>query len=253
MPRRRPVFLIAESDLNDPRIVRSPEAEGFGLDAAWADEWHHALHATLTGERSGYYGDFGSLHRWPKPFARRGSTTASWSAHRQRVHGRAPAGLAGYQFVVCTQNHDQVGNRALGERLAALMSPGCLRSPPRSMLDRAVHADAVPGEEWAATPVPVLHRPRRAARAGRQRGPAQRIRRLRMGSRSGARSPGAATFERSKLDWAEVSLPPHAEVLDWYRRLLALRRHLPALADPRLERTDVTFDEDAGMAPGTAG
>ena len=117
----RPLFLIAESDRNDPRLVRGRDAGGYGLDAQWADDFHHALHAALTGERDGYYEDFGSLDDARQGArARRGSTTARWSRVRERrPRPAARPGLAGDRFVVCMQNHDQVGNRAAGERLAA--------------------------------------------------------------------------------------------------------------------------------------
>src|ERR1700733_9120906 len=105
---RRPLFLIAESDLNDPRFVRSADAGGYGLASAWADEWHHALHATLTGETSGYYEDFGPLAALAKAVRQAWVYDGTYSVHRQRVHGRSPAGLPGSAFVVAAQNHDQV-------------------------------------------------------------------------------------------------------------------------------------------------
>ena len=116
----RPLFVIAESDLNDPRFVRSRDAGGMGLDAAWADEWHHALHATLTREKSGYYEDFGPVSLLAKALRQAWVYDGTFSAYRDRVHGRRPDGLGGNRFVVFTQNHDQVGNRARGERSIAL-------------------------------------------------------------------------------------------------------------------------------------
>src|SRR5271170_481278 len=112
----RPLFLVAESDLNDPRFVRGRDAGGYGLGAAWADEWHHALHATLTGDTSGYYADFGPLPLLAKALRQAWVYDGAYSRYRQRVFGRSPAGLGGGQFVVATQDHDQVGNRAAGER-----------------------------------------------------------------------------------------------------------------------------------------
>ena len=141
----RPLFLIAESDLNDPRFVRARDAGGFGMDAAWADEWHHAFHASLTGERQGYYEDFGPLALLAKGLRQAWVYDGTWSPYRQRRHGRPPEGLTGAQFVVFTQNHDQVGNRALGERSSALMSHGRPAGRGRPIADRALHPDAVPG------------------------------------------------------------------------------------------------------------
>src|SRR5207237_3335893 len=96
----RPLFVIAESDLNDPRFVRSRDAGGYGMAAAWADDWHHALHAVLTGERNGYYEDFGPAALLAKALRQAWVYDGVWSPHRQRHHGRSPAGLSGHRFVV---------------------------------------------------------------------------------------------------------------------------------------------------------
>ncbi len=160
---RRPLFLIAESDLNDPRFVRSRDAGGYGLDASWADEWHHALHGVLTGERDGYYSEFGALGQLAKALRQAWVYDGCYSPHRRRVHGRPPAGLAGSQFVVATQNHDQVGNRA-GRRAAERPGqPGPAQDRRRAAADRPVRADDLPGRGVGrGEPVPVLHRPRRS-------------------------------------------------------------------------------------------
>ena len=158
----RPLFVVAESDLNDPRFVRSRDAGGYGLDACWADEWHHALHTCLTGETSGYYEDFGPLRLLAKALRQAWVYDGCYSPHRQRMHGRSPAGLSGSQFVVAAQNHDQVGNRAAGERSGALMSEGRLRVAAALLLTSPFVPLLFQGEEWgASTPVPVLHQSRR--------------------------------------------------------------------------------------------
>jgi maltooligosyltrehalose trehalohydrolase len=244
----RPLFVIAESDLNDPRFVRVPRAGGYGLDSAWADEWHHALHAVLTGETNGYYEDFGSLESLAKALTQAWVYDGTYSPHRQRVHGRAPDGLSGTRFVVCTQNHDQVGNRAAGERSAALMSEGRLRVAAALLLTAPFVPMIFQGEEWgASTPFQYFtgHPDAELSRAvsdGRRREfaafgwePAQV---------PDPQDPG--TFTRSKLDWAEPARPPHAGVLAWYRELIRLRRVLPALADPRPGRVRLDYDESAG-------
>jgi maltooligosyltrehalose trehalohydrolase len=245
---RRPLFLIAESDLNDPRFVRGRDAGGYGLDAAWADEWHHALHATLTGDVSGYYEDFGPLPLLAKALRQAWVYDGTYSRHRQRVHGRPPCGLAGDAFVVATQNHDQIGNRAAGERSSALMSPGRLRVAAALLLTSPFVPMLFQGEEWgASTPFQYFtdHEDAELARI------------VSMGRRHEFSDFGwdpadvpdpqqAATFERSRLDWAETRKDQHAGLIAWHRRLLALRRRLPALTDPRPGRVETEYDSSAG-------
>ncbi len=242
----RPLLLIAESDRNDPRYVRSPATGGYGLAASWADEWHHALHAVLTGERTGYYEDFGPLPLLAKAMRQAWVYDGRYSPYRQWVHGRSPAGLNGSQFVVSAQNHDQIGNRAAGERTAAMVSDGRLRVAAALLLTTPFVPMLFQGEEWGAgTPFqyftdhcdPALGRSvsegRRAEFASFGWHPAD------------VPDPqDLATFERSRLDWAEPRHEPHASLLAWHRELIALRRRVPALTDPRLDR--VTADCDAG-------
>jgi maltooligosyltrehalose trehalohydrolase len=118
----RRIYVIAESDLNDVRLVRPPELGGYGLDAQWNDDFHHALHTLLTGERTGYYEDFGRLQDLAKAFAEGFVYTGAYSPARRRRHGNSSKDLSARQFVVCAQNHDQVGNRLKGDRLSALVS-----------------------------------------------------------------------------------------------------------------------------------
>src|SRR5690606_30099785 len=120
----RRVHLIAESDLNDPRFVRPSSVGGHGLDAAWADDLHHAIHALLTGERDGYYADYGGMDVLVRAFRDGFAFTGQRSTHRRRRHGRPAGDLPPEAFVVCSQNHDQVGNRMRGERLGPLTSLG---------------------------------------------------------------------------------------------------------------------------------
>jgi maltooligosyltrehalose trehalohydrolase len=245
---RRPLFVIAESDLNDPRFVRGREAGGYGLDAAWADEWHHALHAALTGERAGYYEDFGPLPLLAKAARQAWVYDGIYSAHRQRVHGRPPAGLTGNQFVVSTQNHDQVGNRAAGERSAALMSEGRLRVAAALLLTAPFVPLLFQGEEWGAS-TPFQYFTGHADRELGQVVSAGRRREFAYFGWDPAAVPDPqdpATFERSRLDWAELEKEPHAGLYEWYRTLIALRRRLPALSDPRLDRTRTEYDEAGG-------
>ena len=112
----RHLVLIAESDLNNPIIVTSREARGFGMDAQWSDDFHHALHATITGERNGYYADFGSYADLKRALQHVFVYDGRYSKFRERVHGRPAIGLSGNHFLGYAQNHDQIGNRAQGER-----------------------------------------------------------------------------------------------------------------------------------------
>ncbi|HLI57341.1 MAG TPA: malto-oligosyltrehalose trehalohydrolase [Actinomycetota bacterium] len=244
----RQLVLIAESDLNDPRVVRPAQLGGYGFDGVWSEDFHHSLHALLTGERSGYYQDFGSLADVAACLQRAAVYDGRYSVYRRRRHG-APAGdLPGRRFVGFGQNHDQVGNRAMGERSAALMSPGRLKIAAALILTAPFVPMLFQGEEWAAS-TPFLYFTNhadpelgRAVTAGRRREFA-----------AFGWDPGQipdpqdpATFERSKLIWAERDDPVHAGVLGWYRSLLALRRRCPDLRADRLDRVGVSYDEAAG-------
>ncbi|MGK2948842.1 MAG: malto-oligosyltrehalose trehalohydrolase [Acidimicrobiales bacterium] len=236
---RRPLFVIAESDRNDPLVVRSREAGGLGLHAAWADDWHHALHAVLTGEREGYYEDFGSLDQLTKALEQAWVYDGAWSEHRQRVHGRPPTGLPGARFVVSTQNHDQVGNRAEGERSSALMSVGRTKVAAALLLTSPFTPMLFQGEEWgAATPFQYFtsHEDPELGRA------------VSLGRKAEFGYFGwdpdqvpdpqdPDTFRRSQLDWSELDRSPHADVLAWHRTLVGLRRTLTDLFDERCTTT----------------
>ncbi len=244
----RPLFVIAESDLNDPRFVRGREAGGYGLDSAWADEWHHALHATLTGDRSGYYEDFGPLALLAKALRQAWVYDGTYSPHRQRVHGQPPAGLAGSQFVVCTQNHDQVGNRAAGERSSGLMSEGRLRVAAALLLTSPFVPMLFQGEEWgASTPFQYFtSHPDPGLGQKVSEGRRQEFASFGWDPADVPDPQDPATFERSRLDWAEPAAGPHAALLDWYRELIALRGRLAELTDPRLDRVKTAYDQEAG-------
>ena len=244
----RKLFLIAESDLNDPRVVRSRDIGGHGMDAQWSDDFHHALHALLTGERSGYYGDFGTMEQLAHALEHVFVYDGKFAAHRGRWHGRPATGLPGWRFLGYLQNHDQVGNRATGERSSMLLSPGRLKIAAALVLLSPFVPMVFQGEEWgASTPFQYFtdHHDPELGRAVSE------------GRRSEFASFGwkpedvpdpqdRATFERSRLDWAELDQPAHADLLDWYQRLIALRRRTPAIMNGDLERVHTAFDEDAG-------
>ncbi|HVA20566.1 MAG TPA: malto-oligosyltrehalose trehalohydrolase [Candidatus Micrarchaeia archaeon] len=245
---RRHLFLIAESDRNDPRLVHSRDAGGYGLDAAWADDWHHALHAVMTGDESGYYADFGPLTMLAKALRQAWVYDGSWSAHRRRVHGRRPTAISGGQLVVSTQNHDQVGNRALGERLGALTTTGRLKVAAALLLTGPFTPMLFQGEEWAAATAFQYFTHHDDPDLGRAvcQGRRQEFADFGWDPDTVPDPQDVATFERSKLDWSELSSPPHDAMLAWYRDLIALRRRVPALSDPRLDAVEVACDEAAG-------
>jgi len=244
----RSTFLIAETDLNDPRIVRSRDEGGYGLAAAWSDDWHHALHAAISGERTGYYRDFGSIEHLGKALKQAWVFDGMWSEHRQRTRGRKPIGLPSHSFVIATQNHDQVGNRAAGERLIALVGEDRAKVAAALLLTAPFTPMLFQGEEWAASsPFQFF-----TDFSDRELGDAVREGRRREFAVFGW-SPDAvpdpqapATFERSKLDWTEIDEPSHQAMLEWYRSLLGLRRRLPAPRDPVGEGVRVEIDDALG-------
>jgi maltooligosyltrehalose trehalohydrolase len=242
----RTLWLIAESDLNDPRLVRDPERGGYGLDAQWSDDLHHALHAALTGERTGYYADYGRLEDVARALRRAYVFDGRYSVYRERRHGRPIGDLGGSRFVVCLQNHDQVGNRAAGERSSALMSTGLLRVGAALVLTSPFVPMLFQGEEWGAS-TPFLyftdHRDPMLARAVSQ---GRKDEFAAFGwDRSAVPDPqDQSSFIRSRLDWAEPGREPHAGLLAWHRALIDLRRRLPALRDGDLGAVSVRFDEE---------
>ncbi|CCH18320.1 malto-oligosyltrehalose trehalohydrolase [Micromonospora lupini] len=238
----RPLSLIAESDLNDPRLITPREAGGFGLHAQWNDDAHHALHTLLTGERQGYYGDFGSLETLSDVLTGGFFHAGTWSSFRNRHHGRpVDPRIPGHRMVAYLQNHDQIGNRATGDRISASLSPSLLRVGATLLLTAPFTPMLFMGEEWAAStpwqfftshPEPELAS---AVRTGRRREFAAHG--WPEGDVPDPQDP--QTFVRSRLDWAELDKPEHASMLAFYQRLIALRRSVPDLSDPRLHAVSV--------------
>ncbi|MFJ4613295.1 malto-oligosyltrehalose trehalohydrolase [Streptomyces griseus] len=247
----RPLGLIAESDLCDPRTTAPRPAGGLGLHAQWNDDFHHALHTALTGESQGYYADFARA-----PLAALAKTVTSaffhngtWSSFRGRSHGR-PVDVSrtpAHRFLGYAQTHDQIGNRALGDRLASSLSPGLQACAAALVLTGPFTPMLFMGEEWGArTPWQFFtdHTDPELAEAVRNG------RRREFGAHGWAEEEipdpqDPATRDRSCLDWSEPEREPHARLLAWYRELIALRRMLPDLHDPDLASVKTAFDEDA--------
>jgi maltooligosyltrehalose trehalohydrolase len=243
----RHLVLIAESDLNDPRLIRPREVGGYGLDAQWADDVHHALHTILTGEREGYYADFGTVADLAKALGRAFVYDGRYSAFRRRRHGKAPVDLAGHRFVVCLQNHDQVGNRARGERVGHLVGLGRLKVGTALLLTAPFIPLLFQGQEWAASAPFQYFTDHEDLELGRAVSEGRRHEFAAFGWKpEDVPDPQAPqTFARSTLDWSEPGREPHAGVLDWHRELIRLRRELPGLRDGRLDRTRIRLDEAA--------
>ena len=241
----RSLVLIAESDLNEPRVVTPTEAGGYGIDAQWSDDFHHALHSVLTGERAGYYQDFGTLGDVGRALENAFVFDGRRSLFRGRPHGRKPEGLPGWRFLGYLQTHDQVGNRAKGERSSCLMNVGRLKIGAAMVLCAPFIPMLFQGEEFAAgTPFQYFtnHEEPELARAvseGRRREFAA------FGWKAAdipdPQDPG--TFSRSKVNWTELEREPHASLLAWHKQLIALRRRTPEFADGRLDQVEVRFSE----------
>jgi maltooligosyltrehalose trehalohydrolase len=239
----RPAYLIAESDLNDARVIAPRESGGYGLDAQWNDDFHHALHALLRDVQTGYFADFGRSADLAKAISEGYVYDGRYSAFRRRRHGNSARARPGEQFVVFTQNHDQVANASRGRRLATLVDL------ERQKLAAALRlcAPNLPllfmGEEFAAvTPFhyfvdhsdPALIE---AVRKGR------RAEHEAFGDGDWDDPQAPATFERSKLDWSARERAPHAQVLALNRDLIALRRAHPSLSNCDKQRVRVTSSE----------
>ena len=257
----RPLVLIAESDLNDPVMVTGrskgePDGHGgdsgqggYGLDGQWDDDVHHALHAMLTGERQGYYADFGSLSALAKVLTRAFLHDGTYSSFRGRQHGKPvdTARTPGYRFVACLQNHDQIGNRAAGDRLSQIAPVGLLRVGATLLLTSPFTPLLFMGEEWAAStpwpfftshPQPELAEVTATGRIEEFAGHGWDVNDV-------VNPQDPAAFESARLRWSELDEPGHAEMLALYRLLLRLRHENPDLADPRLNRVRVDYDEAA--------
>jgi maltooligosyltrehalose trehalohydrolase len=242
----RHLVLIAESDLNDPRLVQPRELGGVGLDAQWSDDFHHALHAVLTGERSGYYADFGTIADLAAALRNAFVYAGRPSVFRQRRHGRAPLGLSGHRFLGYIQTHDQVGNRPRGERLVQLTTLERVRLAAGLVLTAPFVPMLFQGEEFGASAPfqyfadfrdePALARAVSEGRRGEFTAQGWRPEEI--------PDPGAPeTFARSTLDWSELDREPHRSLLHWHRRLIGLRRQLPPLTDGRLDLVATEFSE----------
>ncbi|UAL32107.1 malto-oligosyltrehalose trehalohydrolase [Nocardioides rotundus] len=245
---RRPLSLVAESDLNDPTMITPREAGGLGMTGQWSDDFHHAVHVALTGETAGYYADFEPLSALVKVLERGFFHDGTWSSFRGRQHGvpidteRMPA----WRLVVAAQNHDQVGNRARGDRLTETLDEDQLGCAALLLLTAPFTPMLFQGEEWGArTPFAFFtsHPEEELGRAVSE-GRTQEFARMGWNLDEVPDPQDPETFRRSKLDWSEPA-GAGAGLLALHTRLIELRRTLPALTDPRFSSTSVERDERA--------
>lgn len=246
----RPLGLIAESDLNDPRLVLPRSRGGYGLAAQWDDDIHHAIHTAVSGERHGYYADFGSYSTLSKVLRGGFFHDGTYSSFRRRRHGRPiPTDLLpATAFLAYTCTHDQVGNRAAGDRPSAYLDGGQLAIKAALVVLSPFTPMLFMGEEWGAGtpfqyftshPEPELGE---AVRTGRQAEFADHG----WASTEVPDPQDPATFAASKLDWSERDSPDHRRILDFYRALIALRREQTDLHAPGFDSIGTGYDEQAG-------
>ncbi|HEX8749327.1 MAG TPA: malto-oligosyltrehalose trehalohydrolase [Pyrinomonadaceae bacterium] len=249
----RMAWTIAESDLNDVRVIKPLEEGGYGLNAQWSDDFHHSLHAILTGTRRGYFADFGRVEDLAKAISEGFVYDGCRSEFRKRRHGTSSRERPGEQFVVFIQNHDQIANGYWGDRLAALVSPAQQRVAAALFLLAPNLPLFFMGQEWGET-APFLYftshtdeNLARDVREGRKQEYASFLEAEEIGSSSmeeGFADPQAIeTFERSRLDWSQTEQSLHREVLSFYRELLRLRREHACLSNCDKRLTSVQYDE----------
>lgn len=245
----RPLSLIAESDMNDPRLITPREHGGLGMTAQWDDDIHHAIHTAVSGERQGYYGDFGTLETLSETLRHGYFHAGSYSSFRRRRHGRPldTTAIPATRLLAYTLTHDQVGNRAVGDRPSQNLTSGQLAVKAALALGSPYTAMLFMGEEWASSspfqffsshPEPELAR---ATAEGRKREFAEHG----WDADEIPDPQDPETFERSKLQWDEVGIGDHARLLEFYRSLIALRHTEPDMADPWLDHLKIDFDENA--------
>ncbi|MBW4631137.1 MAG: malto-oligosyltrehalose trehalohydrolase [Iphinoe sp. HA4291-MV1] len=240
----RKLYLIAESDLNDPRVVRPPELGGYGIDAQWSDDFHHALHSLLTREQTGYYEDFGKCEHLAKAYQETFVYDWKYSAHRRRFHGNSAGDRSLTQFVVCIQNHDQVGNRMLGERLSHLVSFEALKLAAGAVLLSPYIPLLFMGEEYGEE-APFIYFVShgdpdliRAVRQGRKQEFAA------FHAQGEPPDPESSeTFLKCKLNWDKRKEGKHQALWSLYQYLIQLRHTIPALVKRERQNIEVGFLE----------
>jgi len=223
-------YLVVECDLNNSRFITPVNKGGYGMNAQWTDEFHHALRVTAGGERNGYYTDFNGIEDLANAYLNAYVYHGQYSEQRQKTFGTSTIGISGKRFVVFSQNHDQVGNRMLGERssqlfsfeMQKLMAAAVMVSPFLPLLFMGEErSESSPFQFFISHTNDELIK---AVRKGRKAEFAD------FHMKGDAPDPQAIeTFERSKLNWAYINQEPHQTMLEYYKNLIRLRKHQPAL------------------------
>ena len=244
----RVVWVIGESDLNDPTLVDRGVDARAGLDAVWSDDLHHSLHVALTGQRNGHYEDYEGWDDVTRALERVYVYDGRMSMHRGHVYGAAVGDRSRRAFVAAMQTHDQVGNRAMGERLCHLVDERAVEAAAAIVLTSPMLPMLFQGEEWAAsTPFQYFTDHTDPAVAATVTGGRRREFGAFVAFEDEVPDPQAeATFTRSVLDWTELDHEPHSSVLRWYRHLIAIRRTHPALRTDGPEDTAASHHVEAG-------
>lgn len=238
--KRRKFYLIAESDLNDSRVVKHKEPGGFGIDAQWCDDFHHSLHALLTGEEHGYYADFGKVEHLVKSLREGFVYSGQYSMYRKREHGSSSKQIPAEKFIVFSQNHDQTGNRMLGERLSALVSFESLKLAAGMVLLSPYIPLLFMGEEYAETS-PFLyftHHSDLALIEAMRKGRKDEFRAFKWAGEP-PDPQNIETFLISKIKWELRKEGEHKILLDFYKKLIKLRKQIPALSYLSKDNLDV--------------
>ncbi|MBR8832482.1 MAG: malto-oligosyltrehalose trehalohydrolase [Stigonema ocellatum SAG 48.90 = DSM 106950] len=240
----RKLYLIAESDLNNARIIRPAELGGYGIDAQWSDDFHHALHSLLTGDNNGYYEDFGKCEHLAKAYQDTFVYDWQYAPHRRRFHGNSAGDRGLTQFVVCIQNHDQIGNQLLGERLSQLVSFDALKLAAGAVLLSPYIPLLFMGEEYGEE-VPftyfVSHADADLIKAVRQGRKAEFAAFHVAGEPPDPES--SETFLKCKLNWEKRKEGKHFVLWSFYQHLIQLRNTIPALVKRERQNLEVGFQE----------
>lgn len=242
------LLIIAESDLNDSRIIAHTHGGGYGCDAQWCDDFHHAIHSLLTSEKSGYYQDFGKTEHMIRALRDSYVYSGNYSKFRKRRHGNSALDFPGYRFVVFTQNHDQIGNRAFGERLSRLVNFEALKLAAGVLILSPYIPLIFMGEEYREDS-PFLYFVSHTDQ--------QLIASIQNGRRSEFSSfewqddipdpQHVDTFQLSKLNWSKRTSGKHRIMLDYYKLLIELRRELPAMKNYDRDSWQVTMAGEEGV------